>query len=135
MLVLVLRPMAVGGATSSTRDSRAARETSASAAVTSPGAMAPPTNSPRSSTQSKLVAVPKSTTMTGAPYSATAATALQTRSAPTSPGLSTLNASGTLTPGCTVNGRTPKYPSHIHSSVCCTGGATVGMATPGAPPG
>src|SRR3990167_8616563 len=81
MLVPVLRQMAVGGATSSTRESRAAREISASAAVTSPGAMAPPTNSPRSSTQSKLVAVPKSTTMTGAPYSATAATALQTRAA------------------------------------------------------
>src|SRR5262245_28783899 len=34
-----------------------------------------------------------------------------------------------LTPGSTLNGETPKYFSHIHSSVCCTGGTTFEMAT------
>ena len=67
MLVAVLRPMAVAGASSSTRNRRAAREIRASAAVAMPGAMAPPTNSPRALMQSKLVAVPKSTTMRGGP--------------------------------------------------------------------
>ena len=43
----VLRPMASLGRTSSTRKRRAARETSASAAVSIPGAIAPPMNSPR----------------------------------------------------------------------------------------
>ena len=67
MLVTVFRPMASFGRTSSTRKSRAARETSASAAVLMPGAIAPPMNSPRAFTQSKRVAVPKSTTMSGVP--------------------------------------------------------------------
>ncbi len=53
-----------------------------------PGAITPPTYSPRAETASKVVAVPKSTTIAGPPYSSTAATALMIRSAPTSLGLS-----------------------------------------------
>ena len=36
----------------------------------------------------------------------------------------------TLTPGSTEYGTRLKYFSHIHSSVCCTGGITLEMATP-----
>ena len=59
-------------------------ENSAEADVSTPGAMTPPMKRPSASTTSMLVAVPKSTTITGAPYSAFAATASATRSAPIS---------------------------------------------------
>ena len=59
--------MASFGLSSSTRKRRDVREINASEAVTSPGAMAPPMNSPRPLTQSKVVAVPKFTTISGAP--------------------------------------------------------------------
>src|SRR5688572_9065402 len=95
-----------------------------------PGAMAPPMNSPRALMQSNVVAVPRSTTISGGPYRAIAATAFTMRSAPTSRGLSTLSGSGTLTPGSTVNGVRPKYFSHIHSSGCWAGGTTFEIATP-----
>src|SRR3984893_5743763 len=53
----------------------------------------------------------------------------QRRSAPTSCGASTR--SGTpLMPGSRVNGLPPKYVSTIASSVCCTVGTTLEMATP-----
>src|SRR5713226_1953393 len=35
-----------------------------------------------------------------------------------------------FTPGSTKNAAWPKYVSHIHSSVCCTGGTTFEIATP-----
>ena len=66
-----------------------------------PGAMAPPTYSPRAETASKVVAVPKSTTMHGPPYRWTAASALMIRSAPTSLGLSIRIGTPVLTPGST----------------------------------
>ena len=53
-----------------------------------PGASTPPRYSPRAETASKLIAVPKSTTMHGPPYLSKAATLLTMRSAPTSCGLS-----------------------------------------------
>jgi len=79
MLVTVLVPMARGGRTRSTPKSRAARAVSASAAVAMPGAMAPPRNSPRAETHSNVVAVPRSTMMSGAPYSSRPATILTIR--------------------------------------------------------
>ena len=53
-----------------------------------PGKMAPPRYSPSFETQSKVVAVPKSTAITGPPSSSNAATELTILSAPTSCGLS-----------------------------------------------
>src|SRR6267143_1841083 len=103
---------------------------SASVAVEMPGAIAPPQNSPAAFTQSNVVAVPRSTTMSGGPYSATAATDLVMRSAPISSGLSTASGIVSLSPGSTEYGATLKYFSHIDSSVCCTGGTTFEMATP-----
>lgn len=66
-----------------------------------PGAMTPPTYSPRAETASNVVAVPKSTTIAGPPYSSTAATALMMRSAPTSLGLSVRIGTPVFTPGST----------------------------------
>ena len=59
--------MAVCGSTSSMAPSRVARENSAWADVSTPGAMTPPMKRPSRSTTSMFVAVPKSTTTTGAP--------------------------------------------------------------------
>ena len=50
-----------------------------------PGQITPPTYSPLRVTTSNVVAVPKSTTITGPPNAANAATPLTIRSAPTSP--------------------------------------------------
>ena len=51
-----------------------------------PGAITPPRYSPAPEIASKVVAVPKSTTMTGPPNFAYAAAAFTIRSAPTSEG-------------------------------------------------
>ena len=126
----MFRPIASFGLTSSTRDRRAARFTSASTDVTIPGAMAPPMNSPRPLTQLKVVAVPKSITISGGPYFAVAAKASTYRSAPTSRGASTASGIRVFTPGSMKNGGRPKYFSHIHSSVCWTGGTTLEIDTP-----
>ena len=78
----------VSGSTKSTLNSRAAREKSASIETSIPGASTPPTYSPSGETTSKFVEVPKSTTIAGAPYRSTAATAFAIRSGPTSRGSS-----------------------------------------------
>ena len=65
MLSTVLVPMILAGLRMSTRGRRAARAKRASAEMPRPGAMAPPRNSPRGETTSKVVAVPMSTTMMG----------------------------------------------------------------------
>ena len=71
-----------------------------------PGASAPPRNCPSGPTASTLVEVPKSTTTTGRPLpsgrlpnSSCAASAVTTRSAPTSLGLSTCSGTPVRTPG------------------------------------
>ena len=84
----VLRPITLRGSTSSTRRSAAARANSASRLMSMPGKMAPPRYSPLAEMASKVVAVPKSTTMVGPPNRSKAATASAIRSAPTSLGLS-----------------------------------------------
>ncbi len=83
MAVSVELPSACSGATTGMLASLAALLNSAFALSMSPGLMAPPRYAPRWSTTSMFVAVPKSTTMTGAPYVSTAAIALAMRSAPT----------------------------------------------------
>ena len=65
MLSTVPVPMTLAGLRMSTRGRRAARAKRASAEMPRPGAMAPPKNSPLRLMQSKVVAVPKSTTMMG----------------------------------------------------------------------
>src|SRR5207249_10490362 len=52
------------------------------------------------------------------------------RSAPASRGASTSSGIRVFTPGSTTNGAWPKYSSHIHSSVCWTGGTTFEIAMP-----
>ena len=64
--------------------------------------MAPPRYSPASETASKVVAVPKSTTMHGPPKRRRAATALAIRSAPSSCGLSMAIGRPVRTPGPTI---------------------------------
>ena len=81
-------PMILPGSLISTRGSRAACENSASEAMPRPGAITPPRYSPRAEMASKVIAVPKSTTMHGPPYLLNAATPFTMRSAPTSCGLS-----------------------------------------------
>ena len=69
-----------------------------------PGAMALPSSSPRAEMASTVVAVPKSTTTVGPPKRSYAATALTTRSAPTSRGLSVRIDMPVRTPGSTSTG-------------------------------
>jgi hypothetical protein len=66
----------------------AGRSKSASIEVWMPGKITPPRYSQLRDTQSKVVAVPKSTAITGPPNISKAATALTMRSAPTSRGFS-----------------------------------------------
>ena len=61
----VVRPMTVAGLRTSIRGRRAARWNSASAEICGPGQITPPRYSPRAEMASKVVAVPKSTTMIG----------------------------------------------------------------------
>jgi hypothetical protein len=88
MLATVFLPMAVRGRVISTRGSLAVRLYRASADTIRPGAMMPPAYSPLGVTTSKVVAVPKSTTMAPSAQRAWAATAFTIRSAPTSRGFS-----------------------------------------------
>ena len=75
-------PTASAGSSRSTRGSRAVPSARASAASTRPGRMAPPRKKPSPSTASTVVAVPRSTTMTGLPWSEAAAQAARSRSGP-----------------------------------------------------
>ena len=63
--VTVVPPMIDAGLRTSTRGSRAARWNRASAEMPMPGQMTPPRYSPAAEIASKVVAVPKSTTITG----------------------------------------------------------------------
>ena len=63
----VERPMTLPGLRTSTRGRRAARWKRASALMPTPGQITPPRYSPFLVTTSKVVAVPKSTTITGPP--------------------------------------------------------------------
>ena len=72
-----------------------------------PGAIAPPSNSPRAEMASTVVAVSTSTTTTGPSNRLWAANALTTRSEPTSRGLSTSNGTPVFTPGATTTDRRP----------------------------
>ncbi len=63
----VFLPITERGRASSILRSWAPRAPSASTEIWIPGAIAPPTHSPRAETASNEVAVPRSTTMHGAP--------------------------------------------------------------------
>ena len=63
----VFFPITDRGRAGSTRRSWAARDASASNEISMPGANVPPRNSPLALTTSKLVVVPKSTTIEGPP--------------------------------------------------------------------
>jgi hypothetical protein len=63
----VFLPITLRGSMSSTARNAAARPNNASIEISMPGAMAPPMNSPLAEMMSKLVPVPKSTTIVGPP--------------------------------------------------------------------
>src|SRR5271156_2725316 len=130
MCVTVFVPITLPGSLISTRGNRAARANNASDEIPNPGAITPPRYSPFAEITSNVIAVPKSTTMQGPPYSWNAATPLTMRSAPTSRGLSTSTAIPVFTPGSTNNARRPKYFLAISPSVQFTGGTTELMITP-----
>ena len=116
MFSAVFLPIAVRGAASSIPNSRAARAPRAFTATSSPGAIAPPMNSPAAETASKLMAVPKSTTTSGPGRSASAATQFATRSDPTSWGLSTISGNPVRTPGPTIRASWPRCARAISAS-------------------
>ncbi len=95
-----------------------------------PGAMAQPNSSPLAEMASKVVAVPKSITTNGPPYTSKAATALTMRSAPTSRGLSVSTGRPVFTPGSTMTGRKPKYFSVISRNAAVTRGTTDEITIP-----
>ncbi len=105
----VLLPITPTGSTNSTRGSCAVDANNACAAVSNPGAIAPPRYSPFADTASTVMAVPKSTITLCCPGNiACAATALAIRSAPTSRGLSVMIEMPVLTPGSTTTAGNPK---------------------------
>src|SRR5579864_1441866 len=134
MAPTVVRPMIVDGLRTSIRGSRAARWNSASAEIWTPGQIAPPRYSPFALIASSVVAVPKSTTMSGAcaerPNFSYAATLLTMRSAPTSHGLSYRMGMPVLTAGSTVSNGTPKNRSAMATTVGVSGGTTDPRMTP-----
>ena len=121
----------VRGRSSSTLRSWAPRRPSASREMSMPGEIAPPTYSPRGLTTSKVVAVPKSTTMAGPSYRLAAASALTTRSAPTSRGLSISTGTPVRTPGSTTTlGSVPKWRTSMSRHSCSTAGTVEQTAIP-----
>jgi hypothetical protein len=98
----VFFPITERGRAGSTLRNWAARAASASNEISMPGANAPPRNSPRELMTSKLVVVPKSTTIDGPPKRVYAASVFTTRSAPTSFGLSMASWTPVFTPGSTT---------------------------------
>src|SRR5665213_1705579 len=110
----VFLPMTDRGRTSCTFMSWAAREASASTEISMPGARTPPRNSPVADTTSKLVDVPKSTTIAGPPCNVNPASVFTIRSAPTSFGLSYSTGTPVRMPGSTTtSGTAPNQRSHI----------------------
>ncbi len=101
----VSRPIARSGVRISISAGWAVPDASDAKPSSSPGAIAPPTKAPSWATQSNVVAVPRSTTIAGAPYRRDAASALASRSAPTSPGRSTRIGSGTVPAPAIRSGR------------------------------
>ena len=89
-----------------------------------PGAVTPDTNAPSLSTRSYVVAVPKSRTSTGPPYSSYAAAASTIRSAPIWRGFSVTTRIPVLVPGSTIIGRMLKYLIIAPSRECITFGTT-----------
>src|SRR5207247_9274189 len=78
----------------------------------------------------RCVALRSLRSITGVLARPLAANAATWRSPPPSRAASTLSGIRVFTPGSTTTGALPKYFSHIHSSVCWTGGTTFEMATP-----
>ena len=126
----VFLPITDGGATNSTRGSRAVLDTKLAAATWIPGPITPPTNSPSVDTTSKFVLVPKSTTMAGPPKRENAASAFITRSAPTSLGLSVATETPVLIPGPTIRGAKLRYAAAISRNAVVRSGTTLATHMP-----
>ena len=93
-----------------------------------PGKMTPPQVLPvGAETQSKVVAVPKSTATTGAPINSMAATEFTIRSAPTSRGFSYRTGMPVRVPGPTTSGADSKSLKQTRSQMGSRGGTTLEM--------
>src|SRR5581483_969962 len=121
---MVFLPIASGGSggANSTRNSCAAERNKPSALTFRPGAIAEPTYSPAAFTPSKIVIGEKSITIAGEPCKVFAASALATRSEPTSRGLSVRILIPVFTPGPTTSGVQPKCARHNSVNVGIIGG-------------
>src|SRR6266516_1520053 len=120
----VRRPMTCCGGVSSVAGSLAVRLMRASDAVRTPGMMTPPINRPSAVMQSKVVAVPKSTTMVSRWNSLEAASVLRMRSAPTVRGSSTSRVMGRRARPSTTTGAFTVAVATASHTVCVTGGTT-----------
>src|SRR6185312_233933 len=111
--------------------SAAERSAAASEDTCTPGAIAPPKNSPLAETTSTQIDEPKSTTIAALPYLWYAARQLTIRSAPTSLGLSTKSGIPVRTPG-SINtcGTDGQYCSSINRTSCSTDGTVESPAAP-----
>ena len=127
----VFLPTTDRGRVSSTRRSAAERAAAASEDTCTPGAMAPPRNSPLAETTSTQIDEPKSTTIAAVPYLWYAARQLTIRSAPTSFGLSTSSGIPVRTPGSISTwGTDGQYCSSIRRTSCSTDGTVDSPAAP-----
>ena len=127
----VFLPTTERGRVSSTRRSAADRAAAASEDTCTPGAIAPPRNSPLAETTSTQIDEPKSTTIAAVPYLWKAARQLTIRSAPTSLGLSTSSGMPVRTPGSiSTCGTDGQYCSSITRTSCSTDGTVDSPAAP-----
>ena len=126
----VFLPMAQRGSSRLMPGSWAVLPVRASMEIFTPGQMQPPTKAPLSSMAVMVVAVPMSTSSSGAPYSAMAATAATIRSLPTSDGLSMRMLRPVLMPGPTTRALQPVSLRMAVLKELSTGGTTEEMMLP-----
>src|SRR6185436_9732886 len=127
----VFLPTTERGRVSSTRRNAADRAAAASEDTCTPGAIAPPRNSPLAETTSTQIDEPKSTTIAAELYLWKAARQLTIRSAPTSLGLSTRSGMPVRTPGSiSTCGTDGQYCSSISRTSCSTDGTVDSPAAP-----
>ena len=125
MECMELRPIVTGGGVRGTVESCAVFRARDSTAEVRPGAIATPRSSPGAATAVKLRAVPKSTTMQLPLNRSKAATALATRSAPTSAGFSVVIRSPMSRAGVSRSGALPVSSRIVSTIVPVSGGTTL----------
>ena len=126
----VRRPMTRAGGSNSVAVSLAVFRNSVSADICTPGEMTPPMNLPSPVMQSKVVAVPRSTTMQSQRCSRLAASVLMMRSAPTVSGSSTSSVMGSLDLASTITAGVPTRRAQASANGPVTAGTTDPIAVP-----